>query len=115
MRITSIYARVSSEQQREQNTIASQTAGADWFPKGRDLEVPQDWVFEDEGYTAAILEPPGWSACGTSPPKGRSRIEVRWLGCAGLLAGSSEPRVSEPDSADGGWRSSPVTESRHCL
>jgi hypothetical protein len=23
--------------------------GADWFPQGHDLEVPQDWVFEDEG------------------------------------------------------------------
>ena len=33
MRIASIYARVSSEQQREQNTIASQTAALIGSPR----------------------------------------------------------------------------------
>jgi site-specific DNA recombinase len=50
---------VSSEQQREEHTIASQTAALLEFAKRRDLEVPEEWVFEDEGYSGAILERPG--------------------------------------------------------
>src|SRR5450756_1919801 len=59
MRIAAIYARVSSEQQREANTIASQTASLIEFAKNHDLEVPKEWVFEDEGYSGATLERPG--------------------------------------------------------
>ena len=59
MRMAAIYARVSSEQQREENTIASQTAALIEFAKNHDLEVPKDWVFEDEGYSGATLERPG--------------------------------------------------------
>jgi site-specific DNA recombinase len=59
MRMAAIYARVSSEQQREENTIASQTAALIEFAKGHNLEVPEEWVFEDEGYSGAILERPG--------------------------------------------------------
>jgi len=50
MRMAAIYARVSSEQQREgKNTIASQTAALIEFARSHDLEVPGEWVFEDEG------------------------------------------------------------------
>ena len=59
MRMAAIYARVSSEQQREENTIASQTASLIEFAKGHNLEVPEEWVFEDEGYSGATLERPG--------------------------------------------------------
>src|SRR6266851_990981 len=59
MRIAAIYARVSSEQQREANTIASQTASLIEFAQGHDLEVPKEWVFEDDGYSGATLERPG--------------------------------------------------------
>ena len=59
MRIAAIYARVSSEQQREENTIASQTASLIQFAQDHDLEVPEEWVFEDEGYSGATLERPG--------------------------------------------------------
>jgi site-specific DNA recombinase len=59
MRMTAIYARVSSEQQREENTIASQTALLIEFAINHDLEVPKEWVFEDEGYSGATLERPG--------------------------------------------------------
>src|SRR6516164_1911748 len=59
MRMAAIYARVSSEQQREENTIASQTAALVEFAKKHDLEVPEEWVFEDEGYSGATLERPG--------------------------------------------------------
>jgi site-specific DNA recombinase len=59
MRMAAIYARVSSEQQREANTIASQTASLIEFAQGHDLEVPKEWVFEDDGYSGATLERPG--------------------------------------------------------
>ena len=59
MRMAAIYARVSSDQQREANTIASQTASLIEFAKNQDLEVPKEWVFEDDGYSGATLERPG--------------------------------------------------------
>src|SRR5271165_531151 len=59
MKMAAIYARVSSEQQREEKTIASQTAALIEFAKTRNLEVPTEWVFEDEGYSGATLERPG--------------------------------------------------------
>ena len=59
MRMAAIYARVSSEQQREENTVASQTASLIEFARSHDLEVPDVWVFEDEGYSGATLERPG--------------------------------------------------------
>ena len=59
MKMAAIYARVSSEQQREKHTIASQTAALIEFAKTHELEVPRDWVFEDEGYSGATLERPG--------------------------------------------------------
>jgi len=57
--MAAIYARVSSEQQREENTIASQAASLIEFASSHDLEVPGEWVFEDEGYSGATLERPG--------------------------------------------------------
>src|SRR6202049_2827551 len=59
MRMAAIYARVSSEQQREENAIASQTASLSEFAAQHELEVPKEWVFEDEGYSGATLERPG--------------------------------------------------------
>ena len=59
MKMAAIYARVSSDQQREAHTIASQTASLIEFAQGHDLEVPKEWVFEDDGYSGATLERPG--------------------------------------------------------
>src|SRR5229473_2109877 len=59
MRMAAIYARVSSEQQREAHTIASQTAALIELAKTLNLEVPKAWIFEDEGYSGATLERPG--------------------------------------------------------
>src|SRR5713226_2738044 len=59
MKLAAIYARVSSDQQREEHTIASQTAALIEFAKNHELEVPKEWIFEDEGYSGATLERPG--------------------------------------------------------
>ena len=58
MAVAAIYARVSSDKQREKNTIASQTEAL-IFARRRGFQVPDEWVFEDEGYSGATLERPG--------------------------------------------------------
>jgi len=59
MRMASIYARVSSDQQREAIPIASQSSALIEFAREHGLKVPDEWVFEDDGYTGATLERPG--------------------------------------------------------
>ena len=59
MPIAAIYARVSSDKQREESTIASQTAALIDFARSRGYQVPMGWVFEDEGYSGASLVRPG--------------------------------------------------------
>jgi DNA invertase Pin-like site-specific DNA recombinase len=59
MRSAAIYARVSSDQQKEENTIASQTAALIEFARAQDLSVPAEWIIEDEGFSGASLVRPG--------------------------------------------------------
>src|SRR5215467_12546627 len=59
MKTAAIYSRVSSDKQREENTIASQTAALVAFADEQQFEVPQEWVFEDDGYSGASLIRPG--------------------------------------------------------
>src|SRR6202047_2292850 len=59
MKAAAIYARVSSEQQKEENTIASQTAALVDFARGQGYSVPDDWVIEDAGFSGASLLRPG--------------------------------------------------------
>src|SRR5262252_7170366 len=54
-----IYARVSSDKQKEENTIASQTAALRQFAQHHGFSVPDEWVIEDEGYSGATLVRPG--------------------------------------------------------
>ncbi len=55
MSLTAIYARVSSERQKEEQTIASQTAALTDHAASAGLEVPAEWIFEDEGFSGATL------------------------------------------------------------
>ena len=59
MKIAAIYARVSSDQQKEEKTIASQTAALVEFAQSEGYSVPAEWIFEDEGYSGASLVRPG--------------------------------------------------------
>jgi site-specific DNA recombinase len=59
MKTAAIYARVSSDKQREENTIASQTAALIAFAREQQFEVPREWIFEDDGYSGASLIRPG--------------------------------------------------------
>ena len=57
-----IYARVSSDRQKENHTITSQTAALKEYARTHDHLVPAEWVFEDEGYSGATLVRPGLEA-----------------------------------------------------
>ena len=57
-----IYARVSSDRQKGQHTIASQTAALREYGATHGYTVPPEWVFQDEGYSGAVLVRPGLEA-----------------------------------------------------
>jgi len=58
MTSAAIYARVSSAGQKKDQTIGSQTAALRAHAAGNRLEVPEGWVFEDEGHSGATLVRP---------------------------------------------------------
>ena len=53
-----IYARVSSARQKKDETIGSQTAALHAHAAACGLQVPKEWVFEDEGHSGATLVRP---------------------------------------------------------
>jgi site-specific DNA recombinase len=53
-----IYARVSSARQKEAETIGSQTAALRTHAEQLGLNVPEPWVFEDDGHSGASLVRP---------------------------------------------------------
>ena len=57
-----IYTRVSSDRQKENHTIASQTAALMEYAKNNGYVVPAEWTFQDEGYSGASLVRPGLEA-----------------------------------------------------
>src|SRR5271157_83879 len=57
-----IYTRVSSDRQKEEHTIASQTAALLEYAQKHGYVVPPEWVFQDEGYSGATLIRPGLEA-----------------------------------------------------
>src|SRR5437867_6267739 len=54
-----IYTRVSSARQKKDETIGSQTAALRAHAQASGLQVPENWVFEDEGHSGATLVRPG--------------------------------------------------------
>lgn len=57
-RTAALYARVSSQQQEERGTIASQVAALQQYAAEHDYLVPEEWIFQDEGYSGALLVRP---------------------------------------------------------
>ena len=62
MTSAAIYARVSSARQKKDQTIGSQTAALRDHAAQNRLDVPPEWVFEDEGHSGATLVRPGLEA-----------------------------------------------------
>jgi site-specific DNA recombinase len=89
-----IYARVSSDKQKEEHTISSQTAALRDFAREQGFHVPDEWVIEDEGYSGATLVRPGLE-------------RVRDLAAEGQI---DAVLVYSPDrlSGDWLWRAMPV-------
>ena len=54
-----IYARVSTDRQKDQETIASQTTALLEHAQANQYAVPPEWRFEDEGYSGSTLVRPG--------------------------------------------------------
>jgi site-specific DNA recombinase len=59
MAMAAIYARVSSDRQKEENTIGSQLAALSEYARNEAFSVPEQWIFQDEGYSGATLVRPG--------------------------------------------------------
>ncbi len=59
MKPAAIYARVSSERQKEEHTIASQIAALMEHAENEGYTIPAEWIFQDEGYSGAMLVRPG--------------------------------------------------------
>jgi site-specific DNA recombinase len=57
-----IYARVSSARQKKDETIGSQTQALREHAAQARLDVPEEWVFEDEGHSGATLVRPALEA-----------------------------------------------------
>src|SRR5215813_5353517 len=94
MKTAAIYARVSSDKQKEENTIVSQTAALVAFAAEQGYAVPSEWVFEDEGYSGASLVRPGLERVRDLAAEGR----------VGLCTRPAEPKIRVSDSADRGIR-----------
>ncbi len=58
-RTAALYARVSTQQQEERGTIGSQVAALQQYAAEHDYLVPEEWIFQDEGYSGALLVRPG--------------------------------------------------------
>ena len=71
-----IYARVSSDRQKENHTIASQTAALIEYAQGNGYTVPAEWVFQDEGYSGANLVRPGLEALRDLAAEGQIRAAL---------------------------------------
>ena len=59
MKMAALYARVSSEKQKEEQTIGSQTEALREYANAREYTVLPEWIFQDEGYSGATLQRPG--------------------------------------------------------
>ncbi len=62
MKSAAIYARVSSDRQKENHTISSQLAALVEYADSHGYLVPPEWRFQDEGYSGATLLRPGLEA-----------------------------------------------------
>ena len=55
MKVAAIYARVSSERQKEEGTIDSQISALLKYAEQEDYCILEGWVFKDEGYSGATM------------------------------------------------------------
>ena len=120
-RVAAIYARVSSERQPQDETIQSQTVGLRELAAERGLLLPDDLIFEDEGFSGATLTRPALERLRARAAEGAfevllchapDRLAYQVLVLEGLhlsaLRSSSRAAVSAPAR----WRMSCCASSR---
>src|SRR4051794_5152519 len=73
-RTAAAYARVSSERQRQDETIRSQTVGLRELAASRGLLLAEDLVFEDEGFSGATLQRPALERLRDRAAEGRFEV-----------------------------------------
>ena len=95
MTSAAIYARVSSARQAKDETIGSQLAALRDHAVNNRLDVPENWVFADEGHSGATLVRPGLEAV-------RDLAAQGCLDVVCLLPGPAGPQVRLPGAADRG-------------
>src|SRR3954471_601515 len=73
-RVAAIYARVSSDRQRREQTIQSQTVALRELAGARGLLLVEDLVFEDEGFSGASLRRPALERLGDRAVEGAFEV-----------------------------------------
>ena len=93
-----IYARVSSDRQKDNHTIASQTAALKEYAQRQGYAVPAEWVFEDEGYSGANLARPGLEALRDLAAAGQieAALAQQHRAAVGGGLGKNGPKTSRP-------------------
>jgi site-specific DNA recombinase len=54
-----VYVRVSTQHQAQQQTIEQQLERLRAYIQGHDWELPNEYIFRDDGYSGATLKRPG--------------------------------------------------------
>jgi len=67
---------VFSDRQKEDHTIASQTAALIEYAAAHGYTVPAEWIFQDEGYSGANLARPGLEALRDLAAEGQIRAAL---------------------------------------
>jgi len=57
-KLAAIYARVSSDQQKDEQTIGSQIVVLQEYAQVHGYTIPAEWIFKDEGYSGTLLVRP---------------------------------------------------------
>ena len=61
-KVAALYARVSSDRQKQEHSISSQMAALVQYAETHGYAAPPEWQFQDEGYSGASLLRPGLEA-----------------------------------------------------
>ena len=96
MTSAAVHARVSSARQAKDETIGSQLAALREHAAASRLDVPDEWVFADEGHSGATLVRPGLEALRDLAAQGC--LDVVLVYSPDRLA----PQVRLPGAADRG-------------
>jgi len=96
VKTAAIYARVSSDRQKEEHTIASQTSALRAYATAHEYVVPDGYLFEDDGWSGSTLIRPGLERLRDLAAQDylRCRLDPLHRGDGHAWRASSSPRAS---------------------